>query len=351
MANTENEAERVQLARARLIRAVTAGDADWMRALVERMPPDLSQYTANCEVDGNYSMPHSGEISGASLLILAVLGPDGDVLGVTAGTVSVVRDLISCGADASRELTVINPTTSGAGIADYTVQRRDADGLLKCVAWAESSITPLHLAVTAQSTKYGADLVAEILSAPGVDVNKKTTPADATTSLGGSTPLFLYPCQTPLAGALRAPAVNGRFAIVSALLRAGASLDEISGGDSAEACVQRWEEKWMPDPSDVRNHDREAMPPPVIPGFTVSGSAFEAMPDGANLASLKALLAITRRARGREFGKELVRFRSLLAKGRANATLATPRVVAWMMDPDTPREVAWKVFGFWRAQV
>ena len=93
------------------------------------------------------------------------------------------------------------------------------------------------------------------------------------------------------------------------------------------------------------------MPPPVIPGFTVSGSAFEAMPDGANLASLKALLAITRRARGREFGKELVRFRSLLAKGRANAKPATPRVVAWMMDPDTPREVAWKVFGFWRAQV
>ena len=223
MANTENERERVQLARARLIRAVTAGDADWMRALVERMPPDLCQYFAKLEVEGNYSMPHSGEISGASLLILAVLGPDGDVLGVTAGTVSVVRELISRGADASRELTVINPTTSGAGIADYTVQRRDADGLLKCVAWAESSITPLHLAVTAQSTKYGADLVEAISSAPGVDVNKKTTPADATTSLGGSTPLFLYPCQTPLAGALRAPAVNGRFAIVSALLRAGAS--------------------------------------------------------------------------------------------------------------------------------
>ena len=347
MANTENEAERVQLARARLIRAVTAGDADWMRALVERMPPDLSQYTANCEVDGNYSMPHSGEISGASLLILAVLGPDGDVLGVTAGTVSVVRDLISCGADASRELTVINPTTSGAGIADYTVQRRDADGLLKCVAWAESSITPLHLAVTAQSTKYGADLVAEILSAPGVDVNKKTTPADATTSLGGSTPLFLYPCQTPLAGALRAPAVNGRFAIVSALLRAGASLDEISNGDSAEACVRR-RTAWMRE-SNIEN-DREATPPVVTPqGMTISGS--EARPHGANLASLKALLAITRRQRVRARARELVRFRSLLARGRAKATPATPRVVAWMMDPRTPREVAWKVFGFWRAQV
>ena len=36
---------------------------------------------------------------------------------------------------------------------------------------------------------------------------------------------------------------------------------------------------------------------------------------------------------------------------RVAATPATPRVVAWMMDPDTPREVAWKVFGFWRAQV
>ena len=270
MANTENEGERRQLARARIISAITAGDVDAVRAWLERMPPDLSQYFANLEVEGNYSMPHSGEISGASLLILAVLGPDGDVLGVTAGTVSVVRELISCGADASRELTVINPTTSGAGIADYTVKRRDADGLLKCVAWAESSITPLHLAVTAQCTKYGADLVAAILSAPGVDVNKKTTPADvATTSLGGSTPLDVYPCQTPLAGALHVPTVNGRFAIVSALLRAGASLDEISGGDSAEACVQRWEEKWMPDPSDVRNHDREAMPPPGHSGVHV----------------------------------------------------------------------------------
>ena len=193
-------------------------------------------------------------------------------------------------------------------------------------------------------------LVAVFLSAPGVDVNKKTTPA-TTTSADGFTPSSPGGCQTPLAGALAHPHSNSTFGIVSTLLQAGASLDEISGGDSAEACVQRWEEKWMPDPSDVRNHDREAMPPPVIPGFTVSGSAFEAMPDGANLASLKALLAITRRSRGREFGKELVRFRSLLAKGRANATLATPRVVAWMMDPDTPREVAWKVFGFWRAQV
>ena len=89
------------------------------------------------------------------------------------------------------------------------------------------------------------------------------------------------------------------------------------------------------------------MPPPVIPGFTLSGNAFEAMPQGANLASLKALLAITRRARNREFGKELVRFRSLLARGRANATPATPRAIEWSLDPCTPPEVAWRVFGFW----
>ena len=309
-------------------------------------PEALTDWLDSPTGDANVQVPlytpswFQGQVS-TSLLVAVILGDSEDVSGHPAGTVSVVRELISRGADASHRLTVIDPEKLG-----YEIRGQDAGGYYIPLAWA-SSLTPLHVACTAQRTKYGADLVAEILSAPGVDVNKKTTPADATTSLGGSTPLFLYPCQTPLAGALLAPHENGRFSIVSALLRAGASLDEISNGDSAEACVRR-RTAWMRE-SNIEN-DREATPPVVTPqGMTISGS--EARPHGANLASLKALLAITRRQRVRARARELVRFRSLLARGRAKATPATPRVVAWMTDPRTPREVAWKVFGFWRAQV
>jgi hypothetical protein len=296
---------------------------------------------ANAQVPLYTPSYFQGEVS-TSLLVATILGDSEDVSGHPAGTVSVVRELISRGADASHRLTVIDPEKLG-----YEIRGQDAGGYYQPVAWA-SSLTPLHVACTAQRTRYGAVLVAAILSAPGVDVNEKTTPAEfATTSPEGYRPWFDYPSQTPLAGALLAPHENGRFAIVSALLRAGASLDEISNGDSAEACVRR-RTAWMRE-SNIKN-DREATPPVVTPqGMMVYGS--EARPHGANLASLKALLAITRRQRVRARARELVRFRSLLARGRANATPATPRVVAWMMDPRTPREVAWKVFGFWRAQV
>jgi len=46
--------------------------------------------------------------------------------------------------------------------------------------------------------------------------------------------------------------------------------------------------------------------------------------------------------------KELMRIRSLRARGRAHATAATPREIARLLDPAFPREIAWSVLSYWQ---
>ena len=100
--------------------------------------------------------------------------------------------------------------------------------------WAES-LSPLHIASDASKGPFAGDMVAAIAAAPGCDVNKKTTPAT------GDNVRVAFPRTTPLGGALMEPQGPGTFAKVVALLRAGASLDNVSDNASAETVLQQWE--------------------------------------------------------------------------------------------------------------
>ena len=227
--------------------------------------------------------------------------------------------MISHGVDASAEVTIVDPDIWQYKLFDWA-----PDGSsYTCKAWP-ASLSPLHIACQAEG-EYAADMVAALLSAPGADVHKQTMPATvANTTVGAFTPSLPYPRQTPLVGALLTPHSNSTFSKLSVLFEAGASLNNISDGDSAEACVRRWEDKF--------------------------GSSAQARQPGlaTNLASVKALIAITRYQRlWASAPRQLVRFRSLIVRGRANATPATPRAVEWSFDPRTPREIAWLVFEFW----
>ena len=47
----------------------------------------------------------------------------------------------------------------------------------------------------------------------------------------------------------------------------------------------------------------------------------------------------------------MLRLRSLMARGRARvkvrARAKTPRPIAWLMSPNVPNEIAWRVLAFW----
>ena len=88
-----------------------------------------------------------------------------------------------------------------------------------------------------------------------------------------------FPRTTPLGGALMEPQDPGTFAKVVALLRAGASLDNVSDNASAETVLQQWEAEV------VTMHGRPLN----------DESRFHI---AANVATVNALVANVRRAGG-----------------------------------------------------
>ena len=138
--------------------------------------------------------------------------------------------------------------------------------------WPES-LSPLHIASDASKGPFAGDMVAAIAAAPGCDVNKKTTPAT------GDNVRVAFPRTTPLGGALMEPQDPGTFAKVVALLRAGASLDNVSDNASAETVLQQWEAEV------VTMHGRPLN----------DESRFHI---AANVATVNALVADVRRAGG-----------------------------------------------------
>jgi len=138
--------------------------------------------------------------------------------------------------------------------------------------WPES-LSPLHIASDSSKGPFAGDMVAAIAAAPGCDVNKKTTPAT------GDNVRVAFPRTTPLGGALMNPQSPGAFAKVVALLRAGASLDNVSDNASAETVLQQWEAEV------VALHGRPLSDNPHFP-------------IAANVATVNALVADVRRAGG-----------------------------------------------------
>ena len=138
--------------------------------------------------------------------------------------------------------------------------------------WPES-LSPLHIASDSSKGRFAGDMVAAIAAAPGCDVNKKTTPAT------GDNVRVAFPRTTPLGGALMNPQGPGTFAKVVALLRAGASLDNVSNDASAETVLQQWETEVVASVGRPLNDENR---------FHIA----------ANVATVNALVADVRRAGG-----------------------------------------------------
>ena len=118
-------------------------------------------------------------------------------------------------------------------------------------------------------------------------------------------------------------------ACIVLLLRAGASLDgPAAGGTRPEVILER------------RIGD---VPSPDHPDFLPK----------MELKRSRDLLAAVRAAGGtwRKWTlvppKQVLVLRSLIARGRAREKATTPRRLAWLMSPNLPNEIAWRVLAFW----
>ena len=117
-------------------------------------------------------------------------------------------------------------------------------------------------------------------------------------------------------------------ACIVLLLRAGASLDgPAAGGNRPEVILER------------RIGD---IPPPEHPDFLLK----------MELKSSRDLLAAVRAAGSyRKWclapPKEVLALRSLIARDRARVKATTPRRLAWLMSPNLPNEIAWRVLAYW----
>ena len=117
-------------------------------------------------------------------------------------------------------------------------------------------------------------------------------------------------------------------ACIVLLLRAGASLDgPAAGGNRPEVILER------------RIGD---IPPPDHPDFLPK----------MELKRSRDLLAAVRAAGSyRKWclapPKEVLALRSLIARDRAREKATTPRRLTWLMSPNLPNEIAWRVLAYW----
>ena len=157
----------------------------------------------------------------------------------------------------------------------------------------------------------------QLLLDAGVNVNA--------THIGGETPL-----GTALTCSIWNTPDHARASLdmITRLLRAGAALDAIAGNNSSAEDLLRNEERIF------------------------TGQNFRLPPD---LCALKALILDVRAAGSwksyvRAPPKELLRLRSLIARGRArkkSRRVNTPREIALLFAPTFPNELFWKVTTYW----
>ena len=117
-------------------------------------------------------------------------------------------------------------------------------------------------------------------------------------------------------------------ACIVLLLRAGASLDgPAAGGTRPEVILER------------RIGD---VPPPDHPDFLPK---MELKRSRDLLAAVRAAGSYRKWCLGPP--KEILALRSLIARDRARVKATTPRRLAWLMSPNVPNEIAWRVLAFW----
>ena len=175
------------------------------------------------------------------------------------------------------------------------------------------SYTPLHCCAIYPEQSSRGPLIQLLLDA-GADVNAKTN--DGETALAIALDLSVWRNYNDGARA--------SLDMITRLLRAGAALDAIQGDASVE--------DWL----------REA------------GNKYDEFP---HFCALKALLSDLRAAGStwkgyvRALPKELLRLRSLVARGRAREKkrlrAQTPREIKLLFAPSFPNELFWKIMEYW----
>jgi len=120
--------------------------------------------------------------------------------------------------------------------------------------------------------------------------------------------------------------------MVTRLLRAGAALDAIQGGKSAEDLLHQQKAKMQSQvepPLEVTSHYHACEA--LISDYRAAGSTWKGY--------VRAL------------PKELLRIRSLVARGRAREKARTrrktPREIALLFAPTFPNELCWRVLEYW----
>ena len=177
------------------------------------------------------------------------------------------------------------------------------------------SFTPVHCCAIFPKQSSRGPLIQLLLDA-GADVNAKTS--------DGETPLAI---GLGLSGWRSPDDARASLDMITRLLRAGAALDAIAGDASVEDLL--------------RNEER-----------IFTGQNFRLPPD---LCALKALILDVRAAGSwksyvRAPSKELLRLRSLIARGRArkkSRRVNTPREIALLFAPTFPNELFWNVMRYW----
>lgn len=217
-------------------------------------------------------------------------------------------------------------------IARYAISRgcdvNRTDGLIRSTA--------MHVAL-ARSYLGSAHIMISILIDAGADVNARTTNSDSTPIAWAVGALIerLRPSNSR-----RRYSRDVDFADpLIWLLRAGASINAVTRSLGWPQAYLSAEEYMLHREKPVRFYE-----------------GIEPFLDNEHWAGCKQLLADVRAAGSwRKYVivpmKEVLRLRSLVARGRARARLRTrsrtPRPLAWIMSPDVPKEIAWRVLDYW----
>ena len=196
--------------------------------------------------------------------------------------------------------------------------------------------TPLHLAMAPSYLGSACNMISILIDA-GADVNARTATSDCTPIAWAICALYqrLEPENSH-----RRYCRDVDFADpLIWLLRAGASINAVTRSLGWPQVYLSAEEYMLHREKPVRFYE-----------------GIEPFLDNEHWAGCKQLLADVREAGSwRKYVivpmKEVLRLRSLVARGRARARLRTrsrtPRPLAWIMSPDVPKEIVGRVLEYW----
>ena len=240
-----------------------------------------------------------------------------------AGNVTAVREWLESGGDPNDTdgrgctplITVVSPTL-GISEAHLDLARLLLSHGADVNKSDTDSFTPVHCCAIFPKQSSRGPLIQLLLDA-GADVNAKTS--------DGETPLAI---ALGLSGWRSPDDARACLDMMTRLLRAGAALDAIRGRNSR---IEDIEDLLCEEGRHYREFSHFCALEALISDVRAAGSTWKGY--------IRAL------------PKELLRLRSLVARGRAREKVRTrsktPREIALLFAPTFPNELFWKVATYW----